>query len=57
MITLNVFIAVMTNSVQDEFIQDLSKLDKSNDLEIKQLNKKLDLIIEELLKSYLESNE
>ena len=50
MITLNVFIAVMTNSVQDEFIQDLSKLDKSNDLEIKQLNKKLDLIIEELHK-------
>jgi len=50
MITLNVFIAVMTNSVQDEFIQDLSKLDKSNDLEIKQLNKKLDLIIEELEK-------
>ena len=48
MITLNVFIAVMTNSVQEEVIQDISKLEKSNDLEIELLNKKLDIILEEL---------
>jgi uncharacterized coiled-coil protein SlyX len=44
----------MTNSVQEEVIQDLSKLDKSNDLEIQLLNKKLDLIIEELQKKKLQ---
>ena len=48
MITLNVFIAVMTNSVQEEVIQDISKMEKSNDLEIELLNKKIDIIIEEL---------
>ena len=38
----------MTNSVQEEVIQDISKMEKSNDLEIELLNKKIDIIIEEL---------
>lgn len=50
MITLNVFIAVMTNSVQEELIEDIIKLDRSNDHEIKLINQKIDLILDELKK-------
>ena len=50
MITLNVFIAVMTNSVQEELIEDIKNLDRTNDDQIKQMNQKIDLILDELKK-------
>jgi hypothetical protein len=50
MITLNVFIAVMTNSVQEELIQDIKNIDRSNDHQIKEMNQKIDLILDELKK-------
>ena len=48
MIALNVFLAVMTNTIQEEFLKDLTKREKSFDLELEQINKKIDLINEEL---------
>jgi hypothetical protein len=53
MITLNVFIAVMTNSVQEELIQDIKNIDRSNDHQIKEMNQKIDLILDELKKQKL----
>ena len=40
----------MTNSVQEELIEDIKNLDRSNDDQIKQMNQKIDLILDELKK-------
>ena len=48
MITLNVFLAVMTNSIQEEVENDIKKMDQENDLSIEKLHLKVNQILEEI---------